>query len=85
MLATFFQPSYNGRMATNNGKHPGGRPRKLKKSDPGFFSKIGGKGGTATRDNHGANYFSRLAKLSHVRRRERLQQVSVPQESGAAE
>ena len=44
---------------------------RLKKSNPLFYSKIGGKGGSATRDNQPEGYYAKIARLSHAARRER--------------
>lgn len=64
------QAYYDCRMV-NKPKKKVGRRKKLKKSQPDFYKVIGTSGGEATRDNHAANYFSKIARLSHVRRRER--------------
>jgi hypothetical protein len=45
-----------------------GRPEKLVKGSDGYYETIGGLGGNATLKNRGKAYFSRLAKLSHLRR-----------------
>ncbi len=47
------------------------RKGKLSKSDPLFFAKLGRRGGNNTRKNQDADYFRRIAVLSHQVRREK--------------
>lgn len=46
-----------------------GRPKKLHKSDTDFFEVIGGRGGNKTKENHGPDYYAKIARLAHASRR----------------
>ena len=71
-------------MPKRTNKKGAGPPKKLSKSDPDFYRKIGRKGGKANKANHSSDYFSSLAIHSHnERRRKRSEAASLPQEPGA--
>ena len=61
-----------------------GRPKKLVKGAPGYYKTIGAMGGAETAKNHAPNYFSRLAKLSHLSRGHQLKKAPAQEESSTS-
>lgn len=57
-------------------KKKAAKAKPLKKSQPDFFRILGSMGGRKTKKNHGPDYFSRIAVISHQRRRERAQEAA---------
>jgi hypothetical protein len=55
-----------------------GKPKaaRFTRADPLFFAKIGKLGGRKTKKNHDDDYFSKIATLSHRRRRERAAEAA---------
>lgn len=52
------------------------KPMDVPITDPEFFAKLGSRGGTSTRDKHGADYFRKIAVLSHQIRREKAAEAA---------